>query len=1105
MQISPASPSPDEAVGGITSDANGGVEIGVEAAAEAVVAKEDGILGGLFKGLSLSPSTETREDLEVSQSNVEEEEEEEQTEETLNNGTTPPSSPLTIEAHEEVVSANDNEQNEESDYDVIDNDDDGHDEEVAEQEVETSQSSSTKSEGSGVLVEKEDIDATTVTAVTNNDAATTTADMDVGDENAVIAKTPTSNDHIENGMDQDDDQPQQQDEITSTSLVANTNTNTNTAMNSKQVEHQKPTITCFIHASTPIPNSDSSLRILRKFVNKASIHFPTSLGGTKPSSILNYLFGGGVHGVDYRTDECCLIYKELIDILSADSVHDDDDHDDHDIEEEEIMIESILGHSGDTMSKARSAMATFCRLVEIWSLESLRMRIVDTGDDISEFTTNLKKSPFYALRNHIINDEETLLSTSSMVTSELMTVVFTCAEALVAHGCFDNVMIGAGEEKKTTNSSNFDLTVMPSISEDADVLNDSLESLEGEKTIFVSAVTVLADSIFYCHLDTDETELTGLKFLLTTGCRTTTNVENGHEEAMLRGSRLLQMIRVCYRVYLSTQSEANKTTARAALRQIVTSTFKRLDNSNKDDAVQTTTAKSVIVGKDGDDPFCPPLMDSNEEISKNDDRSTAEMSYGGNFASFENKDAYLVLRSLCKLSMKATVGGAFQNVVVLRDESLRSSESTSAAAASRNTNAYLRKQEMLIDPALDSKILALDLLVEILQGTKTEILLNAGPQLIYAVRNYLCQSLLKNCTSDNNFVVSLSLRLFVPLIRHFRSHLKTEIEAFVTNVFFVILDSKNSAVEHKLRVVILFEEICSDSTTLAEIFLNYDCDLSAVDLFQRIVNTLAKVAKIGLHDKGMNSSGIFVAGAGVSRAEKSRQDHRELRLEAMKAVKQVLSSLHESFITPMNKELDTIVDVSKKEDLMQDYEHSTEKEESTIKIDEESTPNKAAGTPRQSLVQIYDSKKKRREEATKAVLKFNQKPSAGIKFASEVGLINGDDPADVAQYLLSNKDVLDKTQIGEYLGREPEYQGGFPLKVLHQYLSLLDFTGLLFDDAIKFYLSGFRLPGEAQKVSSFLRFAMPMTMSFTNHVHFRKYEDRSNHGEICRTIYNSKF
>ena len=32
--------------------------------------------------------------------------------------------------------------------------------------------------------------------------------------------------------------------------------------------------------------------------------------------------------------------------------------------------------------------------------------------------------------------------------------------------------------------------------------------------------------------------------------------------------------------------------------------------------------------------------------------------------------------------------------------------------------------------------------------------------------------------------------------------LKPDIEAFVTNVFFVILDSKNSTVEHKLRVVV---------------------------------------------------------------------------------------------------------------------------------------------------------------------------------------------------------------------------------------------------------------------------------------------------------------
>ena len=99
-------------------------------------------------------------------------------------------------------------------------------------------------------------------------------------------------------------------------------------------------------------------------------------------------------------------------------------------------------------------------------------------------------------------------------------------------------------------------------------------------------------------------------------------------------------------------------------------------------------------------------------------------------------------------------------------------------------------------------------------------------------------------TSLDTNMVELSLRLFVPLIRNFRSLLKTEIEAFVTNVFFVILDSKNSTVQHKLLVVTLFEEICSDATTLAEIFLNYDCDLSAVDLFSRIVNALGNCATL---------------------------------------------------------------------------------------------------------------------------------------------------------------------------------------------------------------------------------------------------------------------
>jgi brefeldin A-inhibited guanine nucleotide-exchange protein len=204
-----------------------------------------------------------------------------------------------------------------------------------------------------------------------------------------------------------------------------------------------------------------------------------------------------------------------------------------------------------------------------------------------------------------------------------------------------------------------------------------------------------------------------------------------------------------------------------------------------------------------------------------------------------------------------------------------------------------------------------------------------------------------------------------------------------------------------------------------------------------------------------SSSMSFVAGAGAVRMEKMRSEGRELRLEAMRALRQVLASLYASIVEPM----------AKPGDVNMDYDAASEKRlETPTKLPPSSSSGNA--DDEKTLVQIYDSKKKRRAEESEAVLRFNQKPSAGIKYAAQCGHVDGKDPQDVARYLQKNKDIFEKTQIGEYLGREPTYQEGFALKVLHEYIYMMDFTGLEFDDAIKYYLSGFRLPGEAQKVRS---------------------------------------
>ncbi len=567
--------------------------------------------------------------------------------------------------------------------------------------------------------------------------------------------------------------------------------------------------------------------------------------------------------------------------------------------------------------------------------------------------------------------------------SLLLSGVFDAASELVAHGCLDGVSVALGRVGEQENKVVIDM---------------------------------LTQSVFNADLSLDRNELAAMKFLLVSGCRT---VDNG--EALLHGGYLLQSIRTLYHVYLTTESMSNRTTARAALQQLTTSVFNRV--------VLTDTDKME------------PTKD--------------------HFPSQNHRDVFLVLRSLCKLSMRSLpdvdsagsfVGLQSSGSADTWDErqdathGIRGTQ-TNGGGETVHEHAHLLFTSA-IHPALESKLLALELILYVLQhmNVTKEFIEKSGPQFHAAIKNYLCVSLLKNCTSDNTDVVNLSLRIFVPLVRNFRSILKNEIEAFVTNVFFVILDSKNSPAEHKSLVVKTFEEICSDPKTLAEIFLNYDCDLSAVDLFHRIVNTLSTVSRSGLQEQSRSST-LFMGSQGVARIARQRSENRVLRLTAMKALRQVLASLHGCIIEPLS------ANVKQKDDNIFSQKGGSISAQEALDGDE-----------KRNLVEIYGSKVKRREEETEIILRFNQKPSAGIAYAVKCGHLDGEDPKEVAKYLLQLKDAFDKTQIGEYLGREVEYQNGFSIKVLHEYVRLLNFEGLPFDDAIRYFLSSFRLPGEAQKV-----------------------------------------
>lgn len=93
-------------------------------------------------------------------------------------------------------------------------------------------------------------------------------------------------------------------------------------------------------------------------------------------------------------------------------------------------------------------------------------------------------------------------------------------------------------------------------------------------------------------------------------------------------------------------------------------------------------------------------------------------------------------------------------------------------------------------------------------------------------------------------VTGLSLQIFVLLIQSFKEHLKSEMEVFVSTIFLRMLESENSTYDHKFRVLEVLQTICKDPRAQIELFINYDCELEAINLFSRLVDGFAKTAKV---------------------------------------------------------------------------------------------------------------------------------------------------------------------------------------------------------------------------------------------------------------------
>ena len=398
-------------------------------------------------------------------------------------------------------------------------------------------------------------------------------------------------------------------------------------------------------------------------------------------------------------------------------------------------------------------------------------------------------------------------------------------------------------------------------------------------------------------------------------------------------------------------------------------------------------------------------------------------------------DAYLMFRAFCKLS-------------------LRSINQEESASTDLKNNIDVK-----------SRLLSLQLILATLQNAKQSF--KQSPHMINAIRRHLCNSLSKNGVSPITEVFELSLAIFVSLLADYKQHLKKQIEVFFREIIIFLLETPTSSFDHKWLVIQALTHVCANAQCVVDLYINYDCDLQSTNIFARLVNVLAK--------KAQGRQAIDISCNVVQL--------RSLRLKGLECLVSILKCMVEwskdlyinpnslqSNLGPENRpqiENENLDLASSNKISSYDSQNSltSSNSNSTTGINNNNSKQRLSLYSNVNTNQNdsynptdFEMLKTKKELWEKGIELFNKKPKKGLQFLQDNDLL-GRTAEDIAVFLVEDE-RLDKTAIGDFLGENEK----FNKECMYAYVDQMDFYGMEIVSALRLFLEGFRLPGEAQKI-----------------------------------------
>ena len=349
------------------------------------------------------------------------------------------------------------------------------------------------------------------------------------------------------------------------------------------------------------------------------------------------------------------------------------------------------------------------------------------------------------------------------------------------------------------------------------------------------------------------------------------------------------------------------------------------------------------------------------------------------------------------------------------------------------------------------------------------------PSLMSIVKNDLCWNIVQLLQSDRPLpAFAAALRLAFVIFTSLRHHLKYQMEALFVRMMDIVTTG-NAPLEYRETSLEYLVGFFRHIVYLPhELFFNYDCDTSASNLLEGMLQLFSKncfsttAANNPQLVGNMNTTfftpiqllSLDALLANLKSLQKSElckesalflySSNGRVRSQppASSKKKQRKSSLPPSHHVDVGRAsaADTdhvVVQIS------EDDSDTQSQSELTVSGEYEGTSSMVKYP--KTAVEIEQMKQKKRL-LWQACEQFNAKPAKGITYLQEHGLCANDH--DIATFIHENS-RLDKKLIGEYLSNRKNQT------VLSAYVEAFPFNGLRIDEALRMYLESFRLPGEA--------------------------------------------